>query len=110
MNHQMPMRSGRLEKRTRLSIPVRISNLQEPTATEPERTTTENICSSGIRVVVSRYREPNEKLLINSADGDLQTHARVVYCQPLSDGRFAVGLQFPQETSLWMKKTSVLGG
>lgn len=109
MNHQMPIRSGRLEKRTRLAIPVRILNPQEPTATEPERTTTENICSLGIRVVVSRYREPNEELLINSADGDLQTYARVVYCQPLSDGRFAVGLQFPEETSLWMKKNSVLG-
>jgi hypothetical protein len=95
------MRSGRFEKRTQLVIPVRISSLQEPTVTE--RTVTENICSLGIRVLASIPRELNERLLINSADGDLQTQARVVYCQPLSDGQFALGLKFPKET-MWVNK------
>jgi hypothetical protein len=89
------MRSGRLEKRTNLAISVRICSLQEPT--EPERTITENICSLGVRVLASQPREFNERVLIHSADGDIQTQARVIYCQPLSDGRFAIGLEFPKE-------------
>jgi len=98
----MPMRSGRLEKRTALAIPVRIFSTQEPSVIE--RTITENISSLGIRVVVSHYRQMNERLVVRSSDGDLQTQARVVYCQTLSDGQFAIGLQFPNETTDWTKK------
>ena len=101
----MPMRSGRLEKRTQLAIPVRICSLQEQEPTGAERTITENVCSLGIRVLASRPRELNERLLIHSADGDLQTQARVIYCQPLSDGRFAIGLEFPTETTTWVNRT-----
>jgi hypothetical protein len=64
------MRSGRLERRTRLAIPVRISSIEEPPA--GERSTTENICSLGIRMLVRRARESNERLLIKSADGELE--------------------------------------
>lgn len=95
----MPTRSGRLEKRTKLAIPVRISSLWDPAVIE--RTTTENISPLGIRVVVSRHRDMNEPLVVISPDGNLQTQARVVYCQALSDGQFALGLQFRQETSVW---------
>jgi hypothetical protein len=105
----MPMRSGRLEKRTRLAIPVRICSLQEQEPTAAERTITENVCSLGIRVLASRPRELNERLLINSADGDLQTQARVIYCQPLADGRFAIGLEFPKETTMRVNKTLSYG-
>lgn len=108
-SHQMPMRSGRLEKRTGLAIPVRICSLQEQEPTAAERTITENVCSLGIRVLASRPRELNERMLINSADGDLQTQARVIYCQPLADGRFAIGLEFPKETTMWVNKTLSYG-
>jgi len=99
----MPMRSGRLEKRTRLAIPVRISSLQEPSA--GERSTTENICSLGIRVVVGRARDLNERILIKSTDGELEANARVVYCERLLDGRFALGLEFHGEVTNWFKKS-----
>ena len=88
----MPARSGRLEKRIRLAVPVQISSLQDPAATE--RTTTENVCPLGMRVLTQRARELNERLMISSLVGDLRTLASVVYCQRLPDGRFGVGLQF----------------
>lgn len=88
----MPPRSGRLEKRIRLAVPVQISSVLDPAATE--RTTTENVCSLGLRILTQRARELNERLMINSLMGDLHTLARVVYCQRLPDGRFGVGLQF----------------
>jgi hypothetical protein len=99
----MLMRSGRLEKRTRLAVPVRITSLKDPSACE--RSTTVNICSLGIRVLVRHARELNERLLIKSADGELQTDACVVYCERLVDGRFALGLEFRGEVANWVKKT-----
>jgi hypothetical protein len=99
----MPMRFGRLEKRTRLAIPVRVSSLREPSAGEPS--TTENICSLGLRILVRRARELNERLLIKSVDAELQAAARVVYCERLLDGRFALGLEFHEEVTHWLKKS-----
>ncbi len=99
----MPMRSGRLVKRTPLAIPVRISSLQEPFAAE--RSTTENICSLGLRVLVQQARKPNERLLIKSTDGELNSAARVVYCERTGDGRFALGLEFHEEITNWPQKS-----
>lgn len=99
------MRSGRLEKRTRLAIPVRISSLEEPST--GERSTTENVCSLGLRVLVQHARELNERLQIKSADGELQADARVVYCEKQLDGRFALGLEFRGDVSKWLNKSAV---
>jgi PilZ domain len=95
----MTIRSGRLEKRARLTVPLQISSLQDPSA--GERTTTENVSSSGVRVLTYRSRNANERLLIKGVKGDLQILARVVYCQRLSDGRFGVGVQFQEAAGKW---------
>jgi hypothetical protein len=95
----MPARSGRLEKRIRLAVPVEITSLQYTSANE--RTTTENVCSFGIRVLTLNARELNERLMIRSLVGDLRTPARVVYCQRLPDGHFGVGLQFQGVAVHW---------
>ena len=97
----MPTRSGRLEKRVQLTVPVQISSIRDPAATE--RTTTENVCSLGVRILTQRAKEMNERLMIRSLMGDLRTLARVVYCQRLPDGRFGVGLQFQGMTVKWPK-------
>jgi hypothetical protein len=89
---QMPLRSGRLEKRIEVAIPLQISTILDPK--RAERTTTENVCSLGIRVVTDHAREQNDRLMISSLKGDLKRLARVVYCQRLPDGHFAVGLEF----------------
>ncbi len=97
----MPAKSGRLEKRVQLTVPVQISSIQDPAATE--RTITENVCSLGVRILTQRAKEMNERLMIRSLMGDLRTLARVVYCQRLPDGRFGVGLQFQGMTVKWPK-------
>jgi len=102
----MPARSGRLEKRIRLAVPVQISSLLDPAATE--RTTTENVCSLGLRILTQRARDLNERLMISSLMGELRTLAHVVYCQRLPDGRFGVGLRFQGQPINWSK--SPLGG
>jgi hypothetical protein len=89
----MLLRSGRLEKRIEVAIPLQISTIFDPDAAE--RTTTQNVCSLGIRVLADHGRELNERLMISSLKGDLKRLARVVYCQRLPDGHFSVGLQTP---------------
>jgi hypothetical protein len=103
MIYQTSLRSGRLEKRTPLAVPLQVSSLQDSTAIE--RTTTENVSSLGIRAVMRRPRELDERLIVKSPGGVLQTLARVVYCQRLSDGRFGVGFQFLQKATNWLKKS-----
>lgn len=100
----MSARSGRLEKRIRIAVPVEIAALRDPTTTE--RTSTENVCSLGVRVLTQRPKEQNERLMIRSLVGDLQTVARVVYCQRLSDGRFGVGMQFLGRSVNWTTSPS----
>jgi hypothetical protein len=101
----MPVRLGRLEKRIRLAVPVQISSLQDPAATE--RTTTENVCSLGIRILTQQARDSNERLMISTLLGDLRILARVVYCQRLPDGRFGVGLQFQGRPINWPESSLV---
>jgi hypothetical protein len=95
----MPLRSGRLEKRIEVAIPLHISTLVDPET--QDRTTTENVCSLGIRVVTEHARQLDEQLMIRSLTSNLRRLARVVYCQRLSDGHFAVGLQFQGGAIKW---------
>jgi hypothetical protein len=95
----MSLRSGRLEKRIEVAIPLQISTILDPNTAE--RTMTENVCSLGIRVLTEHARELNERLMISSLRGDLRRLARVVYCQRLPDGHFAVGLQFQGSSVKW---------
>jgi hypothetical protein len=97
----MPLRSGRLEKRIRLEIPVQISRPEDPSITE--RTTTENVCTLGARVLTRAARQLNERLMINAHAGNLRILARVVYCERLPDGRFGVGLQFNTQVGEWLR-------
>jgi hypothetical protein len=100
----MPGRSGRLEKRIWLTVPVQLSSVLDPAAVE--QTTTENVCSLGMRIFTRRARDLNERLMINSLLGDLRALARVVYCERHPDGRFAVGLQFLGGAVNWPKASS----
>jgi PilZ domain len=92
-------RYGRLEKRIRLAVPVEISTLKDPPATEC--TSTENVCSLGVRVLTQRRREPDEQLMVRFIVGPLRSVARVVYCERLADGRFGVGMQFLGIRARW---------
>jgi hypothetical protein len=100
----MSLRSGRLEKRIEVAIPLQISTILDPDLAE--RTTTENVCSLGMRVLTGHARELNERLMITSLQSDMRRLARVVYCQRLPDGHFAVGLQFQGGALKWGGESS----
>lgn len=88
----MSSTEGRIEKRLRLSVPLELSKLQDPSGAD--RTVTENVSSAGARVLTRRAVEPNERLMVRFIEVNLRTEARVVYCQRLPDGRFCLGLHF----------------
>ncbi len=100
----MTGRIGRFEKRIQLEVPVQIFSLLDPSVIE--RTITENVCSSGIRILTRRAKERNDRFMVRSQVGNLRTLARVVYCQRLADGRFGVGLQFQEAALNWTSSTT----
>ena len=91
----MATSSGRVEKRIPLEIPVRISAVQSlGPADLIEKTTTENVSTHGVRILTKRALLPQERLLVTSLSArEEPIPARVVYCEPLTEGVFAVGLQ-----------------
>jgi len=92
----MASRTGRGEKRIHLEVPMQISRLQEAGSADlAEKAATENVSSRGIRILTRRPLPPQERLLVTSLiGGEEPKPARVVYCQPLTEGVFGVGLQF----------------
>jgi hypothetical protein len=53
--------------------------------------------------LTQRAKELNERLMVSSLAGDMQTLARVVYCQRLPEGSFGVGLQFQGVSVNWSR-------
>jgi PilZ domain len=83
---------GRTEKRVTIAIPVRLAAAEKLHVAEQAMTV--NVSAHGARVVTSRRWQPEERPRIASRSGEFRTQAKVVYCEPLADGRFCVGLQF----------------
>jgi hypothetical protein len=62
---------------------------------------TENVSAHGARVVSSNPWKLNDRLNLWSLPGDFRARARVVYCEPLGDNSFAIGLQLLASTGEW---------
>lgn len=86
----MSMPTGRSEKRTPIELSVVLSRLNQKSY--KERTIAENISSRGLRAITGRMWRPGVRLLVSYGDEDFHEEASVVYCQPLGNKRFAVGL------------------
>lgn len=83
---------GRLEKRATVKVPVRLLPMEN--ALDPEAATTVNISRFGARVFTNRRWRPGDLVDIASMSGEFRRQARVVYCHPLKDGQFCIGLEF----------------
>lgn len=87
--------SGRAEKRTRVSVQVRLVSMESPGIVEDTRM--DDVSVHGARVLTTQPLRPREPLLLSSTDGSLQAYANVVYCKRLADRRYAVGLRFERQ-------------
>jgi PilZ domain len=92
------MQSGRLERRMAMSGGARLAIPGEPAVFEP--VAIENISLHGARVVANRSCLVDDSVVITDLLGGARLDARVIYCESLSDGRCAIGLQFNEAAAL----------
>jgi len=86
------MESGRMERRTAAGGLAQIEILGQPS--EPESAWVENISEHGLRGISQRALPQGERLVISSQFPPYaMTTARVVYCQRLLEGLYAIGCQ-----------------
>jgi hypothetical protein len=83
---------GRIEKRTTVALPVYLLPAQQLALAE--RAVTVNVSPRGARVVTKRRWQAEEQPWLASLFNEFRLQSRVVYCQPLPDGHFCVGLSF----------------
>jgi hypothetical protein len=95
----MAMQPGRYEKRTVQAVAVMLTS-PDP-ALPTELTLTENTSGRGARVVIKGLWRPNDSLVIKSLEGNLQSEARVIYCQPIREGVYAIGLELLAPEGKW---------
>src|ERR1700720_476448 len=89
----------RLESRTPVHVTVDLSGLDVHTAAQ--QGVTENVSARGARVVTSKPWHPNDHVKVRSLLGSLRSRARVVYCQPLGEDSFAIGLELFVSVGEW---------
>jgi PilZ domain len=83
---------GRTERRVAMAIPVRLVTAGRVHVTE--QVFTVNTSPHGARVKTKRRWHPDERPRLASRSGKLLTYAKIVYCEPLPDGTFCIGLKF----------------
>ncbi len=64
---------------------------------------TENVSAHGARVFMERKLRAGQQVLVSLPKEGLQSQARIVYCQRVSEKRFAVGLELTRRVELWSK-------
>jgi hypothetical protein len=68
-----------------------------------ERTLTENVSAHGARVLMQLRLQPGQRVLVNSPNEGVRSQARIVYCQRVSERKFAVGLELSGRVEPWAK-------
>jgi hypothetical protein len=95
------MSNGRSEKRIARTVSVEVCLQDEPKLNE--RMLTENVSAHGARVFMERKLQPGQQVLVSSPKEGVRSQARIVYCQRVSEKRFAVGLELPGRVEPWAK-------
>jgi len=87
----MRLPAGRMEDRAAINVPVRL--IPPDNSPHTEFAHTENVSMHGARVIASELWHTGKSALVRSEAGQFEWTGRVVYCQRLPNGKFAVGLQ-----------------
>jgi len=95
------MSNGRSEKRIVRSVSLKVSVPPEPKV--GRRMLTENVSAHGARVVLEQRLQPGQEVMIDSPADGVRLQARIVYCQHLSAGKFAVGLELTGRVETWAR-------
>jgi hypothetical protein len=96
----MDRASERTEERSLAKVAVDLSSLNLRTPAQDG--ITENVSSHGARIVTPRGWRAEDRINVRSLRGDLHSRARVVYCEPLAGGSFAIGVELIARTGKWV--------
>jgi len=91
---------GRAEKRVAMAIPVCLVIVNKLQVAE--QAITVNVSSYGARVLTKRRWYPNEQARLARSSGEFRAQTKVVYCEPLTDGHFCIGLKFHSPILDWL--------
>ena len=95
----MQTAANRAEERIPIKVAVDMANLD--IHMPAQEGVTENVSVRGARVVTSKPWRPNDRLNVRSLLGNFRSRARVVYCETLKNGSYAVGLQLLAAAGNW---------
>jgi len=90
---------GRTDKRIAVSIPVYLARLKEPHSRE--LTSIENFSTRGACAISRRSWQSGEEAQITLLSGEFPVVGTVVYCEASTEGRFSLGLEFPEHSGNW---------
>jgi hypothetical protein len=90
---------GRNEKRVTMAIPVCLVTAEKLLVADQAMTM--NVSSHGARVVTRRRWQLEERPRLASSSGELRAQAKVIYCEPLTNGHFCIGLRFLSAITDW---------
>jgi hypothetical protein len=96
----MPTDGKRIQKRAITSVALQISSAKQPFITE--LAFTENVSLHGVRIVTERPWKPEDRVVVKSRHGRIQSRARVIYCQELAGARYVVGLELFSAVDTWV--------
>ncbi len=96
-------RFGRTEKRSALSVIVRIVSLERRSLDDSG--ISQNVSLFGLRALVGNRWLPLGPVAVESPPGVFRSRARVIYCDPAEDGGFAVGLRLSTPQLGWSSKS-----
>lgn len=95
----------RSEGRSERRIPkVLAAELSRPDESLPnEMTFTENVSPRGARVTTVRRWQPGTRVLVTFLRNGSPYQGRIVYCQHVESGNFALGLELPWQVQRWQR-------
>ena len=95
------MSNGRSEKRIARTVSVEV---RFPDGlVQKERTSTENVSAHGARLFIKQRLKPGQAVLLVSPTEGVGCQAQIVYCQHISESRFAVGLELHGRVEAWTR-------
>ncbi len=89
LGETMPVPTGRFEKRIARAVTIEVCPQNEPML--KERTLTENV-------------SPQQHVLLIFPKEGVRSEAQIVYCERVTQSRFAVGLELSEEVELWARR------
>jgi len=95
------MSNGRSEKRIARTVNVEIRLPGGPVL--KERTSTENVSAHGARLFIKQRLKPGLAIVLSSPTEGVGCEAQIIYCQRISENRFAVGLELRGRVEAWAR-------